>query len=445
LEPESLETDQLQDPEVQELANTDHSATVIELGSRSVSQTATVEMPNGSEPSKKKPRKRRFGVTDRDDELNLVELYFREISQFDLLSAEEEVALAQRMEAGVAARAHLEEPGRRRSTKKWAEDEALAEDGELARQTFINANLRLVVSLVKPYQRKSDLKLMDLIQAGNIGLQTAVDKFDWRRGLRFSTMAAWWIRQAAQREMGTHGRPVRLPQHVVTMIGSIGRRQANGLDDATIMRELSLKETELEEYRRLGAESFPSLDAPLSKADDRLLGDVVADEHNGQSVEDMDGHLLAETLLAAARRILPERDAHLYAQILSLRLGSSGETMEDLASKYAMDLRGPYRIEQRVRALAHHPVLGLSMHSLPNKEWQAEADCTGQDPTLFFPERGVKPNVHEYAKSFCEKCPVREHCEEFIDRHATFPGIWAGNSEKARRYKRRAAKYATEE
>src|SRR5690606_1663020 len=148
---------------------------------------------------------------ERDEE-DLVRLYLTDIGQYPLLTKDDEVRLAQAIEAGNAARLELESAGRSLSPARKRELRRCSREGETAERTFVQSNLRLVVSIAKKYQA-SGLPLLDLIQEGNLGLMHAVEKFDWRKGFKFSTYATWWIRQAITRGIANTGRTIRLPVH----------------------------------------------------------------------------------------------------------------------------------------------------------------------------------------------------------------------------------------
>src|SRR5438552_17767618 len=148
---------------------------------------------------------------DNEREQDLVRLYLDEIGRHELLTKDDEVRLAQAIEAGRAARAELAE-GKKLPRGRRPELLRAVDAGEAATQTFVNANLRLVVSIAKKYQ-STGLPLLDLIQEGNLGLIHAVEKFDWRKGFKFSTYATWWIRQAMQRGVANTARTIRLPAH----------------------------------------------------------------------------------------------------------------------------------------------------------------------------------------------------------------------------------------
>ncbi|MFM7095522.1 MAG: sigma-70 family RNA polymerase sigma factor, partial [Actinomycetota bacterium] len=148
---------------------------------------------------------------DRDEE-DLVRLYLTDIGQYALLTKDDEVRLAKAIEAGKEAQAELNTNDKSLTPTKKRELRRTAKEGETAERAFVQSNLRLVVSIAKKYQA-SGLPLLDLIQEGNLGLMHAVEKFDWRKGFKFSTYATWWIRQAITRGIANTGRTIRLPVH----------------------------------------------------------------------------------------------------------------------------------------------------------------------------------------------------------------------------------------
>jgi DNA-directed RNA polymerase sigma subunit (sigma70/sigma32) len=165
--------------------------------------------------------KARSEVGDQD----LVRLYLDGIGRYPLLTKDDEVALSQRIEAGREARTVIGTGGQVTAARK-RELRRLDRDGDEATEAFINANLRLVVSIAKKYQ-SADMPLLDLIQEGNLGLIHAVDKFDWRKGFKFSTYATWWIRQAIGRGIDNTSRTIRLPVHAGDQIRRTGADHAD--------------------------------------------------------------------------------------------------------------------------------------------------------------------------------------------------------------------------
>ncbi|MCA1709998.1 MAG: sigma-70 family RNA polymerase sigma factor, partial [Actinobacteria bacterium] len=161
---------------------------------------------------------------ERDEE-DLVRLYLTDIGQYPLLTKDDEVRLAKAIEAGNEARLHLEREGNSVPQARRRELRRVNVEGVNAQRTFVQSNLRLVVSIAKKYQA-SGLPLLDLIQEGNLGLMHAVEKFDWRKGFKFSTYATWWIRQAITRGIANTGRTIRLPVHAGDTLARLQKARA---------------------------------------------------------------------------------------------------------------------------------------------------------------------------------------------------------------------------
>ncbi|HEX4244615.1 MAG TPA: sigma-70 family RNA polymerase sigma factor, partial [Acidimicrobiales bacterium] len=204
---------------------------------------------------------------ERDEE-DLVRLYLTDIGQYPLLTKEDEVSLSQAIEAGQEAEATLASPPTGLSAAKRRELRRTTLRGEQAVQTFVQSNLRLVVSIAKKYQA-SGLPLLDLIQEGNLGLMHAVEKFDWRKGFKFSTYATWWIRQAITRGIANTGRTIRLPVHAGDTLARVQKAQVRlelkygrPATLAELGEEVELPEDKLVEALRFRAEPL-SLSEPL--------------------------------------------------------------------------------------------------------------------------------------------------------------------------------------
>jgi RNA polymerase sigma factor (sigma-70 family) len=232
---------------------------------------------------------RRTRTTDGIDGKDAVGLYLDGIAKTALLSAEEEVELARRIEAGLYARAILDGEITKevRGTKPFRvtrkELEELARIGDEAMNRFVTANLRLVVSVARKYGR-SAMPLLDLVQEGNTGLIRAVEKFDYTKGFKFSTYATWWVRQSISRGIAQQGRIVRLPVHVAEQINQVSairrtleRRLGRDPDLKEIAAEMGIEEEKVLELIQFSREHV-SLDAPVEENGDTALGDLIARE-----------------------------------------------------------------------------------------------------------------------------------------------------------------------
>ncbi|HET6299220.1 MAG TPA: sigma-70 family RNA polymerase sigma factor [Kribbella sp.] len=211
--------------------------------------------------------------------------YLQEIARTSLLTATDEAELAATIEVGLFAEQRLVEGqfGGPPESATQEELEWLAEEGRRAHQRFVTANLRLVVSIARRYGR-SQLPLLDLIQEGNAGLIRAVEKFDYRKGFKFSTYATWWIRQAITRAIAQQSRVVKLPVHVVEQLSQIGtarrtleRELGREPEIDEIAAELDLDEERITDLMRLGRDHL-SLDSPIDEAGETSLGDLIAAE-----------------------------------------------------------------------------------------------------------------------------------------------------------------------
>jgi RNA polymerase primary sigma factor len=255
---------------------------------------------------------------DSDD---VVGLYLKEAGRVPLLTANEEVSLAKRMEAAEASQHQLEEQADRLPLDDVYTLRDIVYDGELAQEHLIRANARLVISVAKKYIGRG-VPFLDLIQEGNIGLIRATRKFDWRRGHKFSTYATWWIRQAVSRAVADQGRTIRVPVHMGDQLNRMRRVQMRLTQD--LGREPSIDEL------AVGMETTPdkienlleiarrpvSLETPIDEEGDSTFGDFVEDVNSPAPAEEVTTNLLHEQLKTALDR-LPQREA----QILRLRYG----------------------------------------------------------------------------------------------------------------------------
>jgi RNA polymerase sigma factor (sigma-70 family) len=231
----------------------------------------------------------RTRVSEGIDGKDAVGLYLEGIAKTPLLTAEEEVELAKRIEVGLYAE-HLlageiaaAERGKRAKRPSQAELQFLIEDGQRAMQRFVTANLRLVVSVARKYGR-SQMPLLDLVQEGNTGLIRAVEKFDYTKGFKFSTYGTWWVRQSISRGIAQQGRIVRLPVHVAEQVNQVGavrrtleRRLGRDPEIEEIAEEMDLDADRVLDLIRYGRDHV-SLDAPVEEGGDTALGDLIARE-----------------------------------------------------------------------------------------------------------------------------------------------------------------------
>jgi RNA polymerase primary sigma factor len=255
---------------------------------------------------------------DTDD---VVGLYLKEAGRVPLLSAEQEVDLAKRMEAGLFAQEKLERIGDTLPLDDIYTLREIIADGEAAQEHLVRANARLVISVAKKYIGRG-VPFLDLIQEGNIGLIRATNKFEYRRGHKFSTYATWWIRQAVSRAVADQGRTIRVPVHMGDQLNRMRRIQLQMTQE--LGREPSIDEL------AIGMETTPdkiedlmeisrrpvSLETPIDEEGDSTFGDFVEDINSPAPAEEVATHLLQEQLTEALNR-LPAREA----QILRLRYG----------------------------------------------------------------------------------------------------------------------------
>lgn len=247
-------------------------------------------------------------------------LYLREISQRPLLTAEEEVTLAKQREAGEEAK-ELIRQGVDETTERERLDE-LVRVGDAARRRLVESNLRLVVSVARKYMGRG-LLFLDLIQEGNIGLQRGVEKYDWRRGFRFSTYAYWWIRQAISRAVADQARTIRLPVHIIEQLTRLYNTARE------LHQEFGREPTPVEIGERLGLEpekvreafraaKVPiSLETPVGEEEESTLADLIADAAARAPAEEAEEEVLAQMLDEALRQHLTPREA----QVLRMRFG----------------------------------------------------------------------------------------------------------------------------
>jgi RNA polymerase sigma factor (sigma-70 family) len=299
-------------------------------------------------------------------EEDLVRLYLNDVGKRALLTREDEVRLAKRVEARQQARGELA-GAEGIALLRQRELRRRIRDGDAAADTFVTANLRLVVSIAKKY-RSTDLSLLDLVQEGNLGLIHAVEKFDWRRGFKFSTYATWWIRQAITRGIANGGRTIRLPVHAGDLLvrvtrargrleGQLGRRPTI----AELAADLGVDETKVTEILRHAREPA-SLSEPLGSDDDGELGDIVDDQ---AAVSPFDA-AASSLLVGEVAKMLDVLDPR-EREILRLRFGlDRGEprTLDEVGAHFHLTRERIRQIEARAIFKLRHPVVDRRAHEL---------------------------------------------------------------------------------
>jgi RNA polymerase primary sigma factor/RNA polymerase nonessential primary-like sigma factor len=306
------------------------------------------------------------------DEPDLLGQYLAQIGRTALLTAEEEVELARRIEAGVYARHLLDEADREGTAQadggagldaeRRAELEEVVADGEMAKDHMVRANLRLVVSAAKKFYHRG-WPLLDLIQEGNLGLMHAVEKFDYARGFKFSTYATWWIRQFIERGLADKSRTVRLPVHVVEQVARVNRVEREleiklGREPAEedVAEAVGITVEELAGLRGASHEVV-SLDTPVGGDEETRMGDLIADAEVAPPSEVLEHRALVEQLRDLVDR-LPEREAMIISMRYGLadgkphtlreigeRIGLTRERVRQLERQALGSLRKPERVQ----------------------------------------------------------------------------------------------------
>jgi RNA polymerase sigma factor (sigma-70 family) len=292
-------------------------------------------------------------------------MYLDEVSSHVLLTADDEVDLARSIERGRRAQVRLDSPGC--PTEDRSRLRAIVADGEEAKMTFIRSNLRLVISIAKRYTGRG-LDLLDLIQEGNLGLIRAVEKFDWRKGFKFSTYATWWIRQAITRGLGNQARTIRLPVHMIDVVRTVEETRQLLMDlyhrIPTVDEIAEASGLDLE--RVLAAIDAPddtvSLDRPIGEEGDAELVDFVED------LDSPDPYHVAVASLAHARLIkalsVLEDDER---EVLWLRFGLDGAepwTLSDVARRLRMTRERVRQCEGKALAKLRHPSCSIDLEAL---------------------------------------------------------------------------------
>jgi RNA polymerase primary sigma factor len=303
----------------------------------------------------------RLTEADLDDQTpamgDSVHTYLKSIGRTSLLTAEQEVDLAKRIEAGLFAEHKLETaPNLDESLRR--DLELVAGDGRRAKAHMLEANLRLVVSVAKKYSDRG-LSLLDVVQEGNLGLIRAVEKFDYTKGYKFSTYAMWWIRQAIQRGFADSARTIRLPVHVLEMLSKLSRverdmHQRLGREPTPeeLAVELDRTPDQIEELLRTSRQPI-SLDSTIGEDGETSIGDLIEDVDAPEASELVDRQLMAEQLRSALDALTPRE-----ATIMAMRFGlydGNPHTLDEIGRALGLTRERIRQLEKQSLSKLRHP------------------------------------------------------------------------------------------
>ncbi len=291
-----------------------------------------------------------------------VRMYLKEIGKVPLLNADEEINIAIRMEKGEEAKQKLEggvgDDGNPLTDEEKKTLQAAIDDGTKAKQLLAEANLRLVVSIAKRYVGRGML-FLDLIQEGNLGLIKAVEKFDYRKGYKFSTYATWWIRQAITRAIADQARTIRIPVHMVETINKLIRVSRQLLQEygreptpEEIAKAMGISEAKVREIIKIAQEPV-SLETPIGEEEDSHLGDFIPDDDAPAPAEAASHALMREQLWDVLNTLTPREE-----KVLRLRFGlddGNQRTLEEVGREFKVTRERIRQIEAKALRKLRHP------------------------------------------------------------------------------------------
>ena len=291
-----------------------------------------------------------------------VRMYLKEIGKVPLLSADEEINIAMRMEKGDEAKQMLESginaDGKPLTDEEKKQCQSAIDDGTQAKRLLAEANLRLVVSIAKRYVGRGML-FLDLIQEGNLGLIKAVEKFDYRKGYKFSTYATWWIRQAITRAIADQARTIRIPVHMVETINKLIRVSRQLLQEygreptpEEIAKAMGISEAKVREIIKIAQEPV-SLETPIGEEEDSHLGDFIPDDDAPAPAEAASHALMREQLWDVLNTLTPREE-----KVLRLRFGlddGNQRTLEEVGREFKVTRERIRQIEAKALRKLRHP------------------------------------------------------------------------------------------
>lgn len=309
----------------------------------------SADIQNDELEGQAKDKGRRSG-NNSNPSADLVRVYLNGIGKTALLSAEEEVELSKRIEAGVYAE-HLLQTGAKMTRAKKRDVKILAKEGKAARAHLLEANLRLVVSLAKRYTNRG-MPLLDLIQEGNLGLIRAMEKFDYTKGFKFSTYATWWIRQAITRGMADQSRTIRLPVHLVEQVNKISRikrelyqQLGREATNEELAEESGIPEAKIEMLLRQSRDPV-SLDMPVGTDEEAPLGDFIEDSE----ATDAEEAVVASLRHHDVRKVLSTLEIR-EQEVIKLRYGLDDglpRTLDQIGRHFGLSRERVRQIEREV-------------------------------------------------------------------------------------------------
>ncbi len=302
-----------------------------------------------------------------------VRIYLNEIGQVGLLTADQEKDLGRRIKAGLVAQVKLNSANGGLDFAERRKLQRTAKDGEKAKDHMVRANLRLVVSVARRYERK-ELQLADLIQEGNIGLMHAADKYDYEKGFKFSTYATWWIRQSMTRALADQGRNIRIPGHMMEVVNRVQRAERDltaELGRFPTPEEVAVRSSlTVEKLLDIMQLAIPttSLDAPVGyNTDDLTVGDTIANTDENDPLSSTERSQLRE-VVEKTLKDLPVREQEIVAMRFGIGEFDRVYTLEEVADKMKVTRERVRQIEQKTLARLRHPHNSANLRAFLDEE-----------------------------------------------------------------------------